>query len=195
MFRLLYLLDVDNTSEEDGRFGEMIANNIFHLYFKNQESYLFKDLYVEDDRGVHQIDHIFILKNGIFVVETKNISGRIYGSINSDIWTIVYDKNHQYPLLNPLIQNDSHIAALTYIFRDVYDFQSVIVFPHYKKPAWCVSDKIFSKKEFINHLSNFKPEKELTHEDMAYIVGVLNDIQSNKKELKEKFKQQIKARS
>lgn len=49
---------------------------------------------IEDDLGMTQIDHIYISKFGIFVVETKNYKGWIYGKTHDKEWTKnVYGKN------------------------------------------------------------------------------------------------------
>src|SRR5690554_6205588 len=42
--------------------------------------YVINDVTVVNDGKSSQIDHIVILRTGIFVIETKNYSGRIYGS-------------------------------------------------------------------------------------------------------------------
>lgn len=53
--------------------------------------------------GTAQIDHLLISPYGIFIVETKNISGKIYGDANAATWTSVL-RGKKYPFQNPLRQ-------------------------------------------------------------------------------------------
>jgi hypothetical protein len=94
------------------------------------EKYVINDLLLYNDNKSHQIDHIIIKKTGVFVIETKNYSGRIYGQDNQKEWTQVLaygkEKNRFY---NPLLQNKSHIYALSKIIGRKDCFFSIIVFP------------------------------------------------------------------
>lgn len=58
-----------------------------------------------------QIDHIILSEFGIFVVETKNYSGWIFGSYNNRQWTqVLYEDKFRFQ--NPIKQNYGHISAL-----------------------------------------------------------------------------------
>ena len=58
-----------------------------------------------------QIDHIVISPYGIFVIETKNYKGWVYGGEYSEYWTQnIYGQ--KYDLYNPFKQNDGHVRAL-----------------------------------------------------------------------------------
>lgn len=76
-----------------------------------------------------QIDHIVINKNGIFVIETKNYSGRIYGREEQLEWTQVLKygkvKNKLY---NPIKQNKTHVYRVANIFADKIPIISAVVF-------------------------------------------------------------------
>lgn len=58
-----------------------------------------------------QIDHLVISIYGIFVIETKNYKGWIYGNSNRDYWTQNIWGN-KYSLYNPIFQNKNHINFL-----------------------------------------------------------------------------------
>lgn len=58
-----------------------------------------------------QIDHVVISRYGIFVIETKNYRGWIFGSENAYEWTQVIFSN-KYKLYNPIRQNLGHVKAL-----------------------------------------------------------------------------------
>lgn len=58
--------------------------------------------------GYSQIDHIIITPFGLFVIETKNYQGTIYGGKDRKTWLI----NGKFRMMNPLMQNYGHIQAL-----------------------------------------------------------------------------------
>jgi len=78
----------------------------------NQEGFqAFNDLTLDTPDGTTQIDHVIISHFGIFVIETKNFKGWIYGSINQKQWTqTIYGKKYRFQ--NPLHQNYKHIKSV-----------------------------------------------------------------------------------
>ena len=78
----------------------------------DQKIYIpFHDLIIPAGSGTTQIDHIYVSVFGIFVVETKNYTGWIFGSEKQARWTqVVYKEKHYFQ--NPLRQNYAHIKAL-----------------------------------------------------------------------------------
>jgi restriction system protein len=61
--------------------------------------------------GTTQIDHVIVSRYGVFVVETKNIDGWIFGDEKSPQWTQnLYGKKYKFQ--NPLRQNYRHTKAL-----------------------------------------------------------------------------------
>ena len=61
--------------------------------------------------GSTQIDHIVVSRYGVFVVETKNYTGWIFGNAKSKQWTqVVYKEKNRF--MNPLRQNYKHTKAV-----------------------------------------------------------------------------------
>ncbi|WP_306807281.1 nuclease-related domain-containing protein [Mesobacillus jeotgali] len=58
--------------------------------------------------GYSQIDHVVLTPYGIFVIETKNYQGMIYGGKDRKIWSV----NGKFKMMNPFVQNYGHIKAL-----------------------------------------------------------------------------------
>ena len=74
---------------------------------------VFNDLYLPrpDGRGTTQIDHVVVSPFGIFVIETKNMKGWIFGDVHSRQWSqIIFKKTYRFQ--NPLHQNFLHVSAL-----------------------------------------------------------------------------------
>lgn len=90
----------------------------------------FHDLYVPrpDGQGSTQIDHVVISPFGIFVIETKNYKGWIFGSEKQANWTQqIYRRKERFQ--NPLHQNKLHVRALM-AFLDLPEesFKSLVFF-------------------------------------------------------------------
>lgn len=62
--------------------------------------------------GTTQIDHVIVSRFGIFVVETKNMSGWIFGDEKSPQWTQSLPGGKKFQFQNPLHQNYRHVKAL-----------------------------------------------------------------------------------
>jgi hypothetical protein len=51
----------------------------------------------DEQNGTTQIDHILISPYGVFIIETKNYTGWIFGSINQKQWTQkIYKKSYRF---------------------------------------------------------------------------------------------------
>ncbi len=126
---LVYIARFFKSPQTKGELGELrvklsLGKNI------QSEKYVINDLLILVDSKSHQIDHIIIRKSGIFVIETKNFSGQIYGQENQKEWTQVLaygQEKHRF--YNPILQNRSHIYALSKIIGRNDCFISIIVFP------------------------------------------------------------------
>ena len=92
-----------------GKQGEKAVNSIIGKTKPNKK-YIINNLILEDEGKTSQIDHIVINPRGIFVIETKNYAGNIYGSENQLEWTQVLAYGRvKNKLYNPLKQNATHV--------------------------------------------------------------------------------------
>jgi len=98
-----------STAEIKGIFGERL---VFAVLKDLPKDYvLLSDLVVSNGAGYTQIDHVVVSPYGIFVLETKNFTGKIIGSRDAEMWTQVV-KNKQMMRQNPIVQNAVHVDAL-----------------------------------------------------------------------------------
>lgn len=87
----------------------------------------------KSDGGTTEADVILVDPHGIFVFESKNYSGWIFGNEDQRTWTQSLPQgkgqaSRKEHFLNPIIQNRLHITALRQLIGDMYPFRSVIVF-------------------------------------------------------------------
>lgn len=63
----------------------------------------FHDVIIPAKNGTAQIDHVLVSEYGLFIIETKNRKGWIFGSEKQKTWTqVVYSKKYRFQ--NPLHQ-------------------------------------------------------------------------------------------
>jgi ribosomal protein L37AE/L43A len=124
----LILLPLLKSSWFKGLFGEFKVNISSKLFLDKQIYQLIKNVTLPTEDGSTQIDHIIVSKFGIFVIETKNLKGWIFGSENQKQWTQqIFKQKHSFQ--NPLHQNYKHVKTLEKLLDINSDkFHSLIVF-------------------------------------------------------------------
>ncbi len=131
-----------------------------------------------DEKSV-QVDHIVIGKNGVFVIETKNYVGRIYGSEKNHHWTqvLAYGKV-KHKLFNPIKQNRGHIYALNKALPEHQDipFQSIIVFTLKSKLFVDATTPIVSPIRLKRTIKRTKAKRTLSENEIESIAERLQTL-------------------
>ena len=95
-----------------GKAGEKaVARRLKRL--PEEEYKVINDLMLPTSYGTTQLDHVVVSRYGIFVIETKNYKGHVYGGENAEYWTQNI-RGNKYSTPNPIRQNNTHIKALEY---------------------------------------------------------------------------------
>lgn len=126
------------------------------LFLNKDEYHLIKNVTLPTEGGTTQIDHIIVSKYGVFVIETKNMKGWIFGSEKQRTWTQKIYK-HTNKFQNPLHQNYKHTKTV----------QARLDIPE---------DKLFSVVVFVGD-STFKTEMP---DNVTYAGGYVGFIKSKK---------------
>jgi len=142
-----------------GVLGEFQVNFILKLFLPKNNYHLIKNATLPTEDGTTQIDHILVSKYGVFVIETKNMKGWIFGSLNQKQWTQKIFK-HSSKFQNPIHQNYKHIKTLESCLN-------------------IGSDSIYSVIVFIGD-STFKTQMP---ENVTYAVGCIKYIKSKEVEV------------
>lgn len=163
-----------------GLLGEWIVRLIIGRTSSNpkKEQYVINNIIIQNSEGKSsQIDHVLINSAGIFVIETKNYSGRIYGQENQLQWTqtLAYGKvkNKFY---NPIKQNATHLIRLKELIKEDVPFYSLIVFVQ-GNTKYIQSGKVFNCfqiKQYIAQQAVFS----WTSDDMKKIYSELSSIKN-----------------
>lgn len=108
---LLLIATLIKTPWFKGMIGEGFLNLSIRLFLDKREYRLLKNVTLPTEDGTTQIDHIIVSRYGVFVIETKNMKGWIFGNPAHKSWTQqIYRRKHSFQ--NPLHQNYRHVMTL-----------------------------------------------------------------------------------
>lgn len=121
------------TSFDKGNDGEQLIRKHLAHYEKIGAKFL-SNIYVpKANGGTAEIDLVLIHPKGLFVFESKNYSGWIFGNERHQNWTQTFPKNwngkgHKQRFYNPILQNSNHIKHLKHHMEKSIPVWSIIVF-------------------------------------------------------------------
>ena len=123
--------------------------------------------------GTTQIDHVLVSRYGVFVIETKDYQGWIFGDAHRKQWTqVLYRK--KYPFQNPLHQNYKHINAVASAldFLPSEHIRGAVIFVGSAEFKTARPEGVFNLPEFIAFL--YRQDTEvMTQNRMQFCVGRL----------------------
>ena len=94
-----------------GWFGEKRVSAEASRRLPPEQYRAFHNVTLPDGTGTTQVDHIYVSRFGVFVVETKNMAGWIFGDAKQRQWTqTIYRKKTRFQ--NPIHQNYKHLKTL-----------------------------------------------------------------------------------
>lgn len=168
-----------------GRIGEKSVSLTLSALPKD-EYIILNDLMLRNGNSTTQIDHIVISVYGIFVIETKNYKGWIFGNSNRDYWTQNIWGN-KYSFYNPIFQNQSHIRFLKKKFdiireKEIYIYP-IVVFLHASKLHLSGDCECVLWRNELNTFIKSHRQNVLTFDECASIASSLvNNNITNQKE-------------
>lgn len=158
------------TDNRIGEYGETLTErklNLLNLF--GRKGRVLRNVYIPKGNGeTTEIDLIYITQKGLFVIESKNCSGWVFGDNRSRYWTTCLPNGDHYRLYNPIKQNNTHIKWLSkylaYYTSFPIPFYSFIVFsdrcelkrvpPDSPEAVICYRDELYRK---VSHLWDYFP--------------------------------------
>ncbi len=165
---LVWILKPTSASSK-GEKGEHIVNLQAKKFLNKNKYHLLKNVTLRTRDGTTQIDHIIISIYGVFVVETKNMKGWIFGNPKQRTWTqIIY--RDRYKFQNPLHQNYKHVKTLKSLLRlDSLQLHSVVVFVGKCKFKTEMPENVTYMKDFIEYIES-KQQPVLVGSEVKEII-------------------------
>lgn len=191
-----------NYGFDKGAYGEFLTDNKLHMI--EGVSKTLRNIYIPYRDKTTEIDVLMIHEKGLFVFESKNYSGWIFGSENQTQWTQMLNRNTKYRFYNPIKQNAAHIKVLSdYLKLDPDLMKSYIVFSERcelkKVPAntqrytithrynlstelrkdLACRNKVFNEEQIVNIYNKLKPLSEVSDEVKKQHIKDINDLKNN----------------
>lgn len=131
------------------------------------------DVTLPTEDGTTQIDHIIVSKFGIFVIETKHMSGWIFGRASDSKWTQSF-RNHKNSFQNPLRQNYKHTKELNALLGVGEDkIFSVVVFTGDAEFKTEMPENVMLGRRLVRYISS-KDTFLLSESDLQKILLKIN---------------------
>ena len=93
-----------------GAEGEFVVSQT--LSSLGSEYVVLNDILLDTRGGYTQVDHVVVSVYGIFIIETKNYSGKVVGSENAVQWKHYRNDGSGHDFYNPIKQNRAHCIAI-----------------------------------------------------------------------------------
>lgn len=153
--------------------GEALVTTLLQSNFGPADYHLMNHVTLKFQNGTTQIDHILVSRFGVFVIETKDYKGWIFGDPNQPKWTQVLFWL-RFKFQNPILQNSLHVRAV----QDLLDFlpptaiKSVVVFTGDAKFKTVMPPGVFYASEVAAYLRNVTDEV-MSRNRLQFCVGRL----------------------
>jgi hypothetical protein len=156
--------------------GEREIAHVLSEGLNYKDYYIFNNLTIPSQHnGSSQIDHLVISRYGIFVIESKDYSGWIFGSRDNEHWTQTFPNGEKHPFQNPLHQNWSHIMSLRSLFSFLPEnvFRNIVVFSESSEFKSEQIENVVSVEQIIDTIRS-NTEYLLTEDNVQFVIGKLS---------------------
>lgn len=172
------LIETIRNYENAGQWGEYLTEYLLNEHNLPGKLKVFTNLYIpnqdkESYAKTTEIDVMMIHETGIYVFESKNYSGWIYGDADKRQWTQTLKNGWKNKFYNPILQNRSHIQALSeYLSLPREHFHSYIVFSERcelkRVPESCTDYVIVRRPRLLKALRRDICSRELLYPERAF---------------------------
>ena len=148
------------TASGKGFMGETKVSAAARLALPTSAYTRFHNVTLPVPDGTTQIDHVFVSRFGVFVVETKNMGGWIFGNEHDRQWTQVFRSGGKHRFQNPLRQNHRHVKAVEAALADLRlppaAVHSVVVFVGKAELKTRMPDHVTEGMGFATYIRSFR---------------------------------------
>ncbi|WP_207389298.1 nuclease-related domain-containing protein [Marinobacter halodurans] len=111
-----------------GWVGESLVNLSARLFLDKNTYHLIRNVTLPTEDGTTQIDHVIVSPYGVFVVDTRDMKGGLYGSAEQPNW-LQRRRRYVKRFENPLFQSREHLKTLwTLLGLNAEQVHSLVVF-------------------------------------------------------------------
>jgi len=122
-----------HVKRDAGKYGEYLIYKRLRHFEDEGGKFLFNIYVPKKNYETTEIDLVLICSKGLFVLESKNFNGWIFGNEAHRNWTQTLPKgrggrSHKESFYNPIMQNAAHIKHLKPLVGENVLMRSIIVF-------------------------------------------------------------------
>lgn len=167
---------------DTGRYGEYLTYKYLKKFEEQGAKFLFNIYVPKKKEETTEIDVLMISSKGLFVFESKNYSGWIFGSDNQKYWYQTLPagrrKSHKEKFYNPVFQNNTHVKYLKSLIGNEVPIYSIITFSDR-----CKFMNVTIKNSNINVINRYKIYKLVSsiyndNQDDVLSIDQINEIYS-----------------
>lgn len=182
-----------NSSKIKGSVGEFKVNT--RLNFLGNEYISLNDILIKSSNGnTSQIDELVLSEYGIFIIETKNYKGWIFGNEKSENWTqVIFKEKHTFR--NPIKQNWSHVYALKNVlseFPNIHYFPIVVFTGDASLKGIESTVPVIYSNRLNSTIKNLSSEKCLSQTEVEKIKSILESVEITEKMARKEHVKNIK---
>lgn len=182
-----------NSSKIKGSVGEFKVNT--RLNFLGNEYISLNDILIKSSNGnTSQIDELVLSEYGIFIIETKNYKGWIFGNEKSENWTqVIFKEKHTFR--NPIKQNWSHVYALKNVlseFPNIHYFPIVVFTGDATLKGIESTVPVIYSNKLNSTIKNLSSEKCLSQTEVEKIKSILESVEITEKMARKEHVKNIK---
>ena len=190
---ILVILFKINSSKIKGSVGEFKVNT--RLNFLGNEYISLNDILIKSSNGnTSQIDELVLSEYGIFIIETKNYKGWIFGNEKSENWTqVIFNEKHTFR--NPIKQNWSHVYALKNVlseFPNIHYFPIVVFTGDATLKGIESTVPVIYGNRLNSTIKNLSSEKCLSQTEVEKIKSILESVEITEKMARKEHVKNIK---
>ncbi len=161
-----------------GRYGEYLTYKYLKKFEAQGAKFLF-NIYIPKENGeTTEIDVLMLYSKGLFVFESKNYSGWIFGSEYQKNWYQTLPtgrgRSHKEHFYNPIMQNRSHIKHLEALLNDQIPMHSIITFSDR-----CTLKSVQTKSDDVRVINRYNVYTVVSEICNRIPNQLLSDIQIN----------------
>lgn len=150
--------------------------------------------------GLTEIDVTFIHESGIYVLESKNYSGWIFGKEADRQWTQMFKNRFKQKFYNPIKQNEQHLKSLQKFLSGTVDeavFKSLIVFSERCELKKITVDSshvhVIKRNELRRTIKKLATVNRLTPAQVDIVYGQLKQLSQVDQTIKDAHIESIKS--
>lgn len=184
LLMILALLGCDRAAIR-GWIGERRVNAQLAQLCQTGDYTLYKNLLLEVENGqLTEIDHLVVSQFGVFVIESKNYSGWIFGSEKQAKWSQqIYRKKTSF--MNPLRQNYKHCLAVHRLLGVLSGVESVVVFNDSAEFKTTMPSNVVHLMSLTTYITNKKADQQAfvftAHQLAVFNQKIQNVVQATTK--------------